>query len=84
MEVNFVIVVYKCHLSEKVGAVCVQKMQVQLPKPRLLLQHHSLLPTTIRAERQWQVTGGLGTAHMGMFMHSLMESSNRIEPNHYS
>jgi hypothetical protein len=30
MEVNIVVVVYKCHLSEKVGAVCVQILQVQL------------------------------------------------------
>jgi hypothetical protein len=29
MEVN-IVVVYKCHLSEKVGAVCVQTLQVQL------------------------------------------------------
>jgi hypothetical protein len=48
MEVNIVVVVYKCHLSKKVGAVCVQTLQVQLPKPKLLLllQQHSLLPTT--------------------------------------
>jgi hypothetical protein len=30
MEVNIVVVVYKCHLSEKVGAACVQTLQVQL------------------------------------------------------
>jgi hypothetical protein len=29
-EVNIVVIVYKCHLSEKVGAVCVQTLQVQL------------------------------------------------------
>jgi hypothetical protein len=29
MEVN-IVDVYKCHLSEKVGAVCVQTLQVQL------------------------------------------------------
>jgi hypothetical protein len=29
-EVDGVAVVYKCHLSEKVDAVCVQTLQVQL------------------------------------------------------
>jgi hypothetical protein len=51
-EVNIVVIVVgdKCHLSEKIGAVCVQTLQVQLHtgaavKPRLRLQQHSLLPT---------------------------------------
>jgi hypothetical protein len=29
--------------------------------------------------RQWQATGSLGTAHMGMSIHSLIESSNKIK-----
>jgi hypothetical protein len=50
MEVNIVDVVYKCHLSEKVGAVCVQTLQVQLhtavsAKTQTAPAAHSLLPT---------------------------------------